>query len=110
LKHTIAFIILALITDACASLGANSQYEVFVGKTTERDLLSEFGSPNTVEKYGSDGGVKWYYVVFDSVLIGPQEKRELFLTINKNQVVTSFKYDSTMSEDVVRQFSGAVCQ
>jgi hypothetical protein len=97
MKHSVLFSLLVIFSTACISAGRDFPAEpvsrLEVGKTTQDEARSFFGSPwRTGMK---DGDLTWTYGEYRYWVIGASKARDLVLRFDEQGVLAAYTYDST---------------
>ncbi|MBN1622515.1 MAG: outer membrane protein assembly factor BamE [Endomicrobiales bacterium] len=99
-KILMVLLFLALFA-GCATVGHDfdtSQVpKIQIGKTTQEDLRSMFGSPWRVGV--EDGNQTWTYGKYKYRLFGESSTQDLVVRFDDNGVVTSFTYNTTEHQE-----------
>ena len=85
----------------CATVGFDFQdnyvSKIQIGKTTQNDLRSMFGSPWRVGI--EDGKETWTYGRYTYRLVGESSTKDLFIRFNDKGVVDSYTYNTTEHQE-----------
>ena len=95
---------LALLTGACATIGTSFRFrpsDIAVGRTTQSELIAEFGRPTRVGY--DDGSEKWAYAYYHLNLFGGSDVRNLDVVFDAKGVVSSYTYESSNPQEIARQ-------
>ena len=93
--------VLALL-QGCATMGAPFLFQgpesIVVGKTTQAEVLTQYGKPFRVGF--ENGDTKWTYGYYRYKLFGTSNTKDLAVTFDKNGVVTDYTYSSSAPDEV----------
>jgi hypothetical protein len=86
----------------CATMGAPFQFQgpdsVVVGKTTQSDVISQYGKPFRVGF--ENGRTKWTYGYYQYRLFGTSDTKDLAITFDNKRVVSDYTYSSSSPDEV----------
>jgi len=85
----------------CATVGREFSFKgpdsIVIGQTTRASILKEYGEPFRVGY--ENGNEKWTYGYYKYRLFGDSDTKDLEITFDKNGIVNSYGYDSSIEED-----------
>ncbi|RJP94677.1 MAG: outer membrane protein assembly factor BamE [Desulfobacteraceae bacterium] len=93
----ISFLAVILVATGCANMGRDFAdrrvLDIQIGKTTQDDLRDMFGSPWRVGI--EDGKTTWTYGRYQYRLIGDSKTKDLVIHFNKDNIVSSYVFNTT---------------
>jgi hypothetical protein len=91
-----------LVVAGCATVGSQFQFRgsdsIVKGKTSRSEILSVYGNPFRVGF--ENGNSKWTYGYYKYRLFGDSETKDLDITFDKNNIVSSYTYSSSVPDEV----------
>jgi len=98
LRWGICGILLSLVLlNGCVSIGydfsASEVPKIQIGKTTQKDILTSFGSPWRTGL--EDGKITWTYGKYHYSLFSEPSAKDLVIRFDNNGVVFSYTYNTT---------------
>ena len=97
----ILLVFIFLYLSGCATIGqdfpAGEVKNITIGKTTQKDIRSMFGSPwrTGIE----DGHRTWTYGNYNYNLFSENKARDLVIKFDKNNVVVSYTFSTTEHDE-----------
>lgn len=97
-RWRICGILISLVfLSSCATIGydfsAAEVPKIQIGKTTQKDILTSFGSPWRTGL--EDGKITWTYGKYHYSLFGEPTAKDLVIRFDNNGVVFSYTYNTT---------------
>jgi hypothetical protein len=93
---------IAFACAGCATMGAPFQFKgpdtIVKGKTTQNEILKQYGTPFRVGY--ENGDAKWTYGYYKYRFFGDSETKDLDITFGKNGIVSSYTYSTSVPEEV----------
>jgi outer membrane protein assembly factor BamE (lipoprotein component of BamABCDE complex) len=97
-----AAVFLALLLSACVTIGrdfsASKVYDIQIGKTTQTEIKTMFGSPWRVGI--DDGRPTWTYANYHYNAFGEAKTKDLVVRFDANYVVKSYTFNTSDPADI----------
>lgn len=100
----ISILCILFFLTSCATVGQqfnfNGPKDIIIGQTNQQDLLNLYGKPFRVGY--SNGEIQWTYGYYKYKVFGESETKDLLITFDKNGIVSSYVFNSSLEEDKMK--------